>query len=127
MFPFSNVHFKAKPNFGHSLLLQFASNTGNVKLSPPNVAMSSLSSLSSNTCCSLYQSFFSSMKIRLKTSNCQLYAIFNSYQTSLSIFPRYIQSVNIRLWVQSSIYCKQFPSFPIYSLQLTFLRINGCC
>ena len=76
---------------------------------------------------SLYQSFLNSMNIHLQTSNCQLHTIFNIYKTSSSIFSKYIQSVNIRLWVQSSLYCKPLPGFPIYSLQLTLFPTNKCC
>ena len=45
LFPFSNLNSEAKPNFAHSSFAQFVSNTGHVKLSSLNLAVSSLSSL----------------------------------------------------------------------------------
>ena len=62
-----------------------------------------------------------------KPLNCQLYTILNSYQPSFFIFSRYTQSVNIKLWLQSSMYFKELPSFSIYSLQLTLFPTNKCC
>ena len=43
---FSNLHSEAKPNTDHFLLLQSASNTDHVELSPPNLLIFSLSLIS---------------------------------------------------------------------------------
>ena len=94
----SNLHSEAKANFAHSFF--------SLSLSPPDFAISFLFLVSSKYLLLLNylpyilytnQSFLTSMNIHIQTSNCQFYTIFNSYQTSSSIFCRYIQSVSIRL------------------------------